>query len=104
MPQFMVSYYINHKAPKKIQTPQEQQEGKEAFNTWIASLDEAVINAGTPLSTSVTMDEKGLKHSNDMVLTGFSIIQAASQDEAINMCSDCPFLKVGDVVISEIIH
>ena len=78
---------------------------RNAFTEWIRELGDAVIDPGTPLTHSKTVSSSGVFDTAESNrLTGFSVIQATSIEEAIEFARDCPFLQVGTIELAEVME
>jgi len=76
---------------------------RNAFTDWIHELGNAVVDPGTPLSHSKTVSSGGVFDTAESNrLSGFSVIQATSIEEAIEFARDCPFLQIGTIELAEV--
>lgn len=72
----------------------------QAWGAWFASLGEAVVDGGNPVGLSTTVHGDGSVSSDggSNPLSGYSLIEAASVEEAIAMAKGCPILVSGGSV------
>lgn len=76
--------------------PETEEEGAkvmEAWNTWMGSLGDALVNGGNPFSPeakTIGSDGSVAEGAVGTPATGYSIIQADSLDEAVSLAKGCP--------------
>jgi len=102
MSKFMIAYY----GGERPSTKEEGMAHKGKWKEWIESLEDKVINSGTPLMSSklITLDNvQDDKDSNSM--NGFAIISAEDMDTAIEIAKNDPFLQMkGTIRISQMME
>lgn len=83
MKKFVFLYY-------GFETP--TQEVKDAWNQWFASIGDKLVDGGNPFGPGREITPNGTKELplNDEAVTGYSIINAASMDEAEKIAKGCP--------------
>jgi hypothetical protein len=81
-------------------TPEEGAKVMAAWNTWIAGLGNAMIDAGNPTGPAKTVASNGTIRDGGGAnpLTGYSVIEAANLDAAAKMAQSCPQLASGGSV------
>ena len=73
--------------------PETEEEGKrvmEAWTTWFGGLGDKVVDMGNPFGASTSVGNGGPSG-----LTGYSIVSAASLDDAVSLAGGCPILDGG---------
>ena len=93
MPNFLFVYH-GGSAPK---TKEAQEKAMAAWGAWFGSMGKAVINGGNPVGKSWTVKSNG-SVANDggaNPVSGYSVIEAKSYDEAVAMAKGCPMLGDG---------
>jgi hypothetical protein len=70
-----------------------------AWTAWFGQLGEAVVDPGNPTSHTKAISPDGSVMDATSAPTGYSIIRAASLDEAVELSRGCPVLAVGQVVL-----
>lgn len=70
-----------------------------AWTAWFGQLGEAVVDPGNPTSHTKAISPDGSVMDATSAPTGYSIIRAASLDEAVALSKGCPVLAVGQVVL-----
>ena len=97
MKKFIVIYH----APASVEaamskaTPEEMKKGMEAWMAWSTKVGEKLVDFGTPLGNGHTVTKSGSAKSSSDV-NGYSIIQAASMEEAQELLKMHPHLDWAD--------
>jgi hypothetical protein len=68
-------------------------EVQDAWQAWFARIGDRFIDSGTPFGAGVEVTRGGTREltSADGVATGYSIVSAASLEEAEALLADCPY-------------
>ena len=99
----MAQYVIAYLGGAKPDTPEQGAKDMEKWKTWIGDLGSAVVNPGTPMGHSKIVSSDGV--SDDLGpdhLSGFSIVEAGSQEAALKIAKSCPFLDYGKLQVSQV--
>ncbi len=93
MKQFVVIYYAPMSAMEKMHTasPEDMKKGMEAWMTWARKCGEHLIDLGSPLGPGQDVNSSGSAPSKTEV-TGFSILQADSMEQAQELLKGHPHL------------
>lgn len=88
--------------------PASPEEGKKHFaryKEWLGSLGDAVVSPANPLKNTRTIESDGrILETGSTTMSGYTIVQAQSMDEALKMGQACPFLETGgSLEVSELI-
>ena len=79
--------------------PASQEEGAAhmaKYRVWLSGLGESVVSPANPFGHTHTVAPDGSVSKGSMTsMSGYSIIQAASIEEAISIAQSCPFLEMG---------
>lgn len=78
----------------------------EAWGAWFGTMGDALVDGGNPIGTAVTIAPDGSTSPGGgaHALTGYSIINAADMDAAVQIASGCPVLAGnGSVEVAEAI-
>lgn len=77
-----------------------QADAMAAWGAWFGSLGDVVIDGGNPTGQSKTVGANGSVSNGGGAnpLSGYSLINAATIDEAVAHAKGCPILKVGGSV------
>jgi hypothetical protein len=83
--------------------PASQEEGEKVMASWMAwfgRLGPAVADGGMPTAhpARAISPQGQVSDVNDWLVTGYSILEAASLDEATGFAKDCPHLQAGGTV------
>ena len=89
MTNFVFVYYND----ASMEAPTE--EGKAAWGAWFGKLGDKLVDAGNPFNTGGKAVEKsGVTTIENYPATGYTIVKAASIDEATDLVKGCPLLDV----------
>jgi hypothetical protein len=79
---------------------EEQAKVMAAWGQWFGSMGKAVINGGNPVGKSWTVKSNGsvVKDGGANPASGFSLIEAKDQDDAVAKAKGCPILAAGGSV------
>lgn len=91
MPKFLITY---HGAGSPA--PEEAQEAMAAFMAWASSAGEALTDPGAPLGPAKTVTASSISDGPaDGPANGYSILQAADLDSAVDLVRTHPFISRG---------
>jgi hypothetical protein len=76
-------------------TPEEQEASMNEWMGWFASLGAAVTDVGNPFVASTALTSGGERSDATSNLTGYSLIEADSLDDAALLVAKCPNLASG---------
>lgn len=70
------------------------QEIKDAWSNWFASIGDKIVDSGNPFGTGREITHNGTKELSldNGAITGYSIINAESIDEAEEIAKGCPII------------
>ena len=96
----MGRYVYAYHGGKMAETPEEQQAEMAKWGAWFGALGEAIVDGGAPIATARTVASDGAVTDGGGAnpVTGYSVVTAASLDEALAMAKDCPILAGGGSV------
>lgn len=102
----MAKYIIIYLGGNLPSSPEEGQRHFEKYRMWLSSLGDAVISPANPLkATSVVNPDGTVTAGSTTAMSGFTIIEANSQEAALEMAKSCPFLEIGGTLeVSELIQ
>jgi hypothetical protein len=102
MPQF-IFVYLGGELPDN---PQEAQNHFQRYQQWLDSLGNAVISPAIPFrDTHVVQSDGTVSPGSTSAMSGLSIIQMDSLEEALAAARSCPFLEInGTLEVSEMIE
>jgi hypothetical protein len=73
-------------------TPEQMKAGMAAWQAWYEKCGSAVVDLGAPLDKSTTV-KAGAAESGKTAITGYSLLQAASMEEAVSLMKDHPHFR-----------
>ena len=74
-------------------SPEEMRAGMKQFEEWMTKLGEGLVEMGTPLGEGGTSSRAGNAPTpTEGGITGYSIIEAGSMEEALGMLEEHPHL------------
>jgi hypothetical protein len=94
MKKFIVIYHAPAEAVAQMttKTPKEQTKGMKPWLDWKESLGDHLVDFGTPLMSGIRLLPDGTSEMSTKEVTGYSIIQAESMDEAKDLLKNHPHL------------
>jgi hypothetical protein len=91
MPKFLVTYHGSG-AP----SPDEAQHAMAAFMAWASSAGDALVDPGAPLGPARTVTASSVSEGPaDGPASGYSILEAADLDRAVEVVRSHPFISRG---------
>lgn len=100
MPKYL---YVYH-GGKRPDTEAEQQRVMAAWGAWMEGLGAGLADGGAPVGSSRTVTSGGVADDGGAnPASGYSMVEAASHDAAVEMARGCPILDDGgSVEVAEI--
>lgn len=104
MPKYLLAYTNDpaHPGPSAEDmmraSPEEQQAVMAAWGTWYSSLGDKLVDPGNPTGAAATLTSGGSSAGASSGITGYSIINAGSLEEATQLSTGCPILANGGVI------
>jgi hypothetical protein len=86
----MGKYVLAYKGGGMPETEEEGKRVMEAWMAWFGGLGDSVVDIGNPFGPSAAVGNGGTSG-----LTGYSIVTAASLDDALAKTEGCPILDGG---------
>lgn len=102
MPQYAI-VYLGGNQPS---TPEEGKQHFAKYMDWLASLGDAAVSPANPLKDTRTVNPDGsVSEGGISTMSGFTIVEVDSMDEALSIAGRCPFLDVGgSLEVSELMQ
>src|ERR1700722_12680103 len=96
----MAKYLFVYHGGGRPDSKEAQAQAMAAWGQWFGSLGKAVINGGNPVGKSWTVKSNGsvTKDGGPNPASGYSLIEAKDQDEAVTKAKGCPLLAAGGSV------
>ena len=104
----MTRYLVIYEAPASAQqqfadaTPEQTQAGMDAWMAWAEKAGEAVVDLGAPLASGRSISKDGVAQYPGQA-TGYSVLEAASLDDATGLLREHPHLHTpnGSITVLE---
>ena len=93
----MPKYTLAYVGGSQPSSPEEGQQVMAAWMSWMGGLGEALIDGGAPFSGSTALSSSGQGDASSG-LTGYSILQADSLDDAVAKSQGCPHIGAGGTI------
>ncbi|GLP97589.1 hypothetical protein [Paraferrimonas sedimenticola] len=102
----MAKYLFVYHGGTSPNTQAEIDEVMDQWGAWFASMGGAVIDGGAPvgLSTTVNSDGSVVNNGGANPASGYSLIDAADDQDAVNKAKACPILAAGGSIELAPIH
>ncbi len=101
----MNKYVFAYYGEPQFKSPEEGKKHMSEWSTWMKSLGRSMIDPGVPLKATKTVSSKGVKDGDGSGrLTGYSVVQTDSMDEAVKMAKTCPHLNFGTIEVGEVME
>ncbi len=96
MPKFVIAY---HGAPQ-FSSKEEGMAHMTAWKAWSQGMGAAVVEPGWPVGPSKTLASDGAVSDDggSNPISGVSVIEAASMEEALALVKPCPHLSAGGTI------
>ena len=96
----MAKYLFVYHGGKPPSNAAEAKTVMDAWGAWFGSLGAAVIDGGNPVGKSSTVRSDGslVDGGGANPASGYSLIEAASLEDAHRKASGCPLLKAGGTI------
>ncbi len=102
----MNHYVITYLGGDKPSTPEEGKQHFAQYQAWLAELGDAVVKPMVPYKNIHTLQSDGSAISGSSVsITGHTVIQAESIEQAVTLAKGCPFLAInGTLEVAEVVE
>jgi hypothetical protein len=94
----MAKYMYVYKGGGMAATEEEQQAAMAAWGAWLGGMGDALLDMGNPFGSSAAVKGDGSGGAAGSGLTGYSIVEAASLQDAIAKANGCPVFAAGGSV------
>ena len=102
MPQYVISY-LGGDQPS---SPEEGQQHYARYKEWLSSLGDSAVSPANPFKNTHTVSpDRAVTSGSTTSMSGYTIIEAESMDEALAIAKACPFLDInGSLEVSELVN
>lgn len=96
----MAKYLFVYHGGSRPETKEDQAKVMAAWGQWFGSMGKAVIDGGNPVGKSSTVKSNGaiVKDGGANPVSGYSLIEAVSLEDALAKAGSCPLLAAGGSV------
>ena len=92
----MTQYIIVYLGGDQPASPEEGKQHFEKYKTWLSSLGDSVVSPANPLKGTHTVNPDGsVNPESATTMSGYTIIEADSMNQALDIAKACPFLEIG---------
>ena len=93
MPEFIYAFH----GGGKPDTPEEGAKVMARWEAWMGGMGDKLVNPGAPVGMSKTVSKDGVAdNGGSNPLSGYTVVSAASIEEACEMAKSCPILDDGN--------
>ena len=102
----MAQYMITYLGGDQPGSQEESQQYFAKYKAWLSSLGDSVVSPMNPIKNTNTINADGsVMPESTTLMSGYTIIEAASIEAALTIAKACPFLEVnGSLEVSELIN
>ena len=99
-------YVISYLGGDHPTTPEEGKAHFAKYQQWLAGLGDAAVKPMVPFNNTHTVNPDGsVTEGSSVAMTGHTVVQAKTIEEAIEMAKSCPFLKInGKLDVAEMVQ
>ena len=96
---------ITYIGTPRPESPEEQQQHMKKYREWLSSLGDAAVNPANPIkNTHMVHPDGSVSEAGQSKMSGYTIVEVATHDDALEIAKACPFLEVGgSLEVSELI-
>ncbi len=95
----MAKFAFLYSGGSMAETPEAQQKSMDEWNAWFGSIGPSILDGGSPFGAAATVAADGsVSAGGGIGATGYTLISAASLDEATTTAKGCPVLASGGSV------
>lgn len=91
----MAKYVLVYHGGSMPETPEEGAQIMKAWTEWFGTLGSALVDGGNPASKTRRIAADGSVSDDAGGPSGYSILEAASLDQAVALAKGCPVLQGG---------
>ena len=101
----MARYMISYIGGEQPATPEEGKQHFAKYREWLSSLSDKAVSPANPLRNTNTVNPDGSVTAGGLTaMSGYTVIDVESMDEALSIARACPFLDIGgSLEVSELV-
>ena len=102
----MAQYIITYLGTPRSSSPEEDQQHMSKYRDWLSSLGDSAVSPANPLKNTNTINSDGsVTSGSTSSMSGFTIIEADSEEAALSIAKACPYLDIGgSLEVSELMQ
>jgi hypothetical protein len=102
MPKYII-FYIGGNQPSGTE---ESKRNSSKYMDWLSALGDKAISPANPFkNTSTIHPDRSVKNESSTSMSGYTIIEVDSMEEALEIAKVCPFLDIGGKLeVSELVQ
>ena len=101
----MAKYLFTYHGGRMPETEEEGAAVMARWGEWMGGLGAALVDQGAPVGPAATIASDGTTtHGGEVTVTGYSIVEADSHEDALGLATDCPIREDGGAVQVAEIH
>ena len=102
MPQYVITYIGGDQPP----SPEEGKKHRLKYMSWLSTLGDSAVSPMNPFKNTSTVNPDGtVTNGSKTSMSGYTIINANSIEEAVSVAKTCPFLEIGgSLEVSELMQ
>lgn len=98
MPKFIFVY----RSGEQFKNPEDGARHYAKWTAWVEGLGDSLVSPSTPLGAGRTVSSSGVSEDSASPLRGYSILQAADLNAAIEIARGCPHTDIGVIEVAEL--
>jgi hypothetical protein len=102
----MAQFVIIYLGGNQPSSPEESKQHYSKYMEWLSSLGDKAISPANPLKGTHTVNsDRTVTDGGATTMSGYTIIEADSIEDALNIAKACPFLDIGgSLEVSELVN
>jgi hypothetical protein len=93
--EIMAKFVYVYTGGQPAETAEAQAQSMEAWTSWFGELGSAVVEIGNPFGAASTVTSGGASAGGASKLTGYSVIEAETLEDAAAKAASCPVIGSG---------
>ncbi|HEV7203248.1 MAG TPA: hypothetical protein VGN18_01490 [Jatrophihabitans sp.] len=94
----MTKFVYAYTGGQVAETPEAREQSMQQWGAWFATLGSAVTDMGAPFGASATVKSGGGSGGGQSGLTGYTVLEFRTLDDAVARADGCPILATGGQV------
>jgi hypothetical protein len=94
----MGKYVLAYQGGSMAETSEAQEAAMQTWMGWFGTLGSAVVDGGNPFGASTAVRANRSTGAASAGLTGYSVLEAESLEQAAKLAEGCPVLDAGGTV------